>query len=186
MHNRILDRYYFINRFDQSHLDKQSKKVTIIYRNHNQVINKKLILKIKNYCKKKGNKFLLSNNIKLAINLDLDGVYISSFNKDKKHLSYTFKKKFIILGSTHNIYEMRVKELQNVKFIFLSSLFKKNKNFLGIYRFKLLSNLSKKPIIALGGVSSNNFKKLNLINCLGFAGISFFEQKKGPSKGALL
>ena len=175
MHNKFLIRYYFINRFDQSHLDKQGKEVTIIYRNHNQVINKKLILKIKNYCKKKGNKFLLSNNIKLAINLDLDGVYISSFNKDKKHLSYSFKKKFIILGSVHNIYEMRTKELQNVKTFFLSSIFKKNKNFLGVYKFKLLTYLCKRPIIALGGISNNNLKKLNLTNCNGFAGISFFE-----------
>ena len=175
MHNKFLIRYYFINRFDQSHLDKQGKEITIIYRNHNQVINKKLILKIKNYCKKKGNKFLLSNNIKLAINLDLDGVYISSFNKDKKHLSYSFKKKFIILGSVHNIYEMRTKELQNVKAFFLSSIFKKNKNFLGVYKFKLLTYLCKRPIIALGGISNNNIKKLKLTNCNGFAGISFFE-----------
>ena len=29
----------------------------------------------------------------------------------------------------------------------------------------------------------NNLKRLNLINCFGFAGISFFEQKKGPKKG---
>ena len=186
MHNIILKKYYFIDKFDQSHLDKQNKEVTIIYRNHNQVINKKLILKIKDYCKKKGNKFLLSNNFKLAINLDLDGVYISSFNKDKKHLSYSFKKKFIILGSVHNAYEMRTKELQNVKVFFLSSVFKKNKNFLGIYKFKLFSLLSNKKIVALGGVSLNNLKKLNLTSCFGFAGISFFEQKKGPSRGPLL
>ena len=175
MHNKILTRYYFINKFDQNDIDKQDKRTIIIYRNHNQAPDKRLIIKIKNYCKKRGNKFLLLNNVKLAINLDLDGVYISSFNKDKKHLSYSFKKKFIILGSVHNAYEMRTKELQNVKVFFLSSIFKKNKNFLGIYRFKLLSSLSKKPIIALGGISNDNFKKLNLINCLGFAGISFFE-----------
>ena len=175
MHNKILNRYYFINKFDQSHISKQDKKTIIIYRNHNQALDKRLIIKIKNYCKKKGNKFLLSNNVKLAINLDLDGVYISSFNKDKKHLSFSLKKNFIILGSAHNIYEMRSKELQNIELIFLSSIFKKNKNFLGIYKFKLLSNLTKRPIIALGGISNNNFKKLNLINCLGFAGISFFE-----------
>ena len=186
MHNIILTKYYFISKFDQSHIDKQDKKTIIIYRNHNQALDKKLIIKIKNYCKKRGNKFLLSNNVKLSINFDLDGVYISSFNKDKKHLSYSFKKNFIILGSAHNIYEMRTKELQNVKSCFLSSIFKKNKNFLGIYRFRLLSCLTQKPVIALGGISNNNFKKLNLVNCLGFAGISFFEQKKGPSKGALL
>jgi thiamine-phosphate pyrophosphorylase len=110
----------------------------------------------------------------------LDGAYIPSFNKDKKHLSYSFKKKFILLGSSHNLFEMRTKELQNVEGIFLSSLFKKNKNYLGINRFKLLSLLSKKPFIALGGISSGNLKKLGLIKCSGFAGISFFEQKKGP------
>ena len=175
MHNKILNRYYFINKFDQSHIDKQNKKTTIIYRNHNQVLDKKLIIKVKNYCKIRGNKFLLSNNIKLAIHLNLDGVYISSFNKDKKHLSFSLKKNFIILGSAHTVYEMKTKELQNVNSYFLSSIFNKNKNFLGIYRFKLLSSLSKKPIIALGGISNDNLKKLNLINCLGFAGISFFE-----------
>jgi len=169
-----LNRYYFIKKFDQSHIDKQDKKTIIIFRNYDQDIDEKLILTIKNYCKKKGNKFLISNNIKLAIKLNLDGVYIPSFNNDKKHLSYSFKKNFIILGSAHNLYEIRNKESQNVKAIFLSSIFKKNKNFLGINRFKLLSHLSKKPLIALGGISNNNLKKLNLINCFGFAGISFF------------
>ena len=180
MHNKILIKYYFINKFNQSHIDKQDKETTIIYRNYDQDVDEKLILRIKNYCKKKGNKFLLSNNIKLAIKLDLNGAYIPSFNKNTKHLSYSFKKKFIILGSAHNVYEVRTKEVQNVKIIFLSSLFKKNKNFLGIYRFKLLSHLSERPFIALGGISMRNFCKLSLINCLGFAGISFFEQKKGP------
>ena len=175
MHNKILNKYYFIKKFDQSHIDKQDKKTIIIFRNYDQKIDKKLILSIKNYCKKKGNKFLISNNIKLAIKLNLDGVYIPSFNKDKKHCSYSFRKNFIILGSVHNVYDIKTKELQNVNAIFLSSIFKKNKNYLGIYRFKLLSLLSKKPLIALGGISTSNLKKLNLTNCVGFAGISFFE-----------
>jgi len=180
MHNKILNKYYFINKFEQSHIYKQDIETTIIYRNYDQEIDEKLILRLKNYCKKKGNKFLLSNNIKLAIKLDLDGAYIPSFNKDKKHLSYSLKKNFIILGSAHNIYEIKNKELQKVSAIFLSSIFKKNTNYLGINKFKLLSLLSNKPLIALGGISNNNMKKLNLTNCLGFAGISFFEQKKGP------
>ena len=180
MHNKILNKYYFIKKFDQSHIDKQDKQTIIIFRNYDTKIDKKIILTIKNYCKKKGNKFLISNNIKLAIKLNLDGAYIPSFNKDKKHLSYSFKKNFIILGSAHNTYEIRTKELQSVNAIFLSSIFKKNKNYLGINKFRSLSLLTKKPIIALGGLSNNNLKKLNLINCKGFGGISFFEQKKGP------
>ena len=180
MHNKILKKYYFINKFDQSHIDKQVNETIIIYRNYNQKVDEKLIIKIKNYCKKRGNKFLLSNNIKLAVKLNLDGAYIPSFNKEKKHLSYSIKKNFIILGSAHNIYEIRTKELQGVGAIFLSSIFKKNKNFLSINKFNSLSLLSNKPFIALGGISDNNLKKLTLTSCHGFAGISFFEQKKGP------
>ena len=180
MHNKFLNKYYFINKFDQCHIDKLNKGVTIIFRNYKHKIDQNLIIKIKNYCKKRGNIFLLSNNIKLAIRLDLDGAYIPSFNKDKKHLSYSFKKNFIILGSAHNVYEIRTKELQNIKAICISSIFKKNKNYLGIYKFKLLSLLTKRPLIALGGISDTNLKKLSLTRCSGFAGISFFEQKKGP------
>ena len=111
----------------------------------------------------------------MAIILNLDGVYIPSFNKDFKHLSYSYKKKFITIGSAHNLKEIKIKEQQNVQAIFLSSVFKKNKNYLGINRFKLLSFLTQKKIVALGGISKNNLEKLNLINCFGFAGISFFE-----------
>ena len=170
-----MNRYYFIKKFDQSHIDKQDKKTIIIFRNYDQTIDEKLILTMKNYCKKKKRKFLISNNIKLAIKLNLDGVYIPSFNKDKKHLSYSVKKNFIILGSAHNIYEMRTKELQNVNTIFLSSIFKKNKNYLGINKFKLLAKLTNINVVALGGISNKNLKKLKLLNCFGFAGISYFE-----------
>ena len=180
MHNKSFNKYYFIKEFNQSHIDKQDKKTTLIFRNYNQQIDEKLILTIKKYCKKRGNKFLISNNIKLAIKLNLDGAYIPSFNKETKHLSFSYKKNFVLLGSAHNIKEIRTKELQGINAIFVSSLFKQNKNYLGINRFKLLSCLSCKPLIALGGLSHDNVQKLSLTCCLGFAGISFFEQKKGP------
>ena len=107
--------------------------------------------------------------------LKLDGAYIPSFNKDTRHLSYSLTKNFIILGSAHNNKEIKLKQKQLVKIIFLSSIFKKNKNYLGINKFKLLSKLTYLKVIALGGVSNMNLKKLKLTDCFGFAGISFFE-----------
>jgi len=154
-------------------LDKRS---AIIYRNYKiKIPDIDLILKIKNYCKKKRIKFLLANNIKLAIKLDLDGAYIPSFNKSTLHLSFSLKKEFNLIGSAHNIKEIRTKEIQNVDKIFISSLFKKNKNYLGINKFKIISNYTKKRVVALGGISKKNFKKLKLLNTFEFAGISFFE-----------
>ena len=176
MHINKIRKYYFINKFETNNIDKQDKQTVIIYRNYSsKVTNEELILKIKEYCKKRGIKFYLSNNIKLAIKLDLDGAYIPSFNKQIKHLSYSLKKNFDIVGSAHNLKEIRIKEHQKVKKIFLSSLFKKNKNFLGINKFKLLSKLTIKNVVVLGGISNKNKKKLSLLNQSEFAGISYFE-----------
>jgi thiamine-phosphate pyrophosphorylase len=169
-------KYYFINKLDTNNIDKLDKQTTIIYRNYTTtIVDQALILKIKRYCKKKSIKFYLSNNIKIAIKLDLDGVYIPSFNRSLKHLAYSFKKNFKIIGSAHNLKEVRIKEKQNVSKIFLSSLFKKNKNFLGINKFKLLSKLTNKNVVVLGGISKKNKKKLSLLNHYDFAGISYFE-----------
>jgi thiamine-phosphate pyrophosphorylase len=172
----MIKKYYFINKFDTNSIEKQDKQTVIIYRNYTlKQSDQSIIIKIKNYCKKKSIKFYLSNDIKLAIKLDLDGAYIPAFNRNFEHLSYSFKKKFQIIGSAHNLKEIRIKEIQKVNTIFLSSLFKKNKNFLGINKFKILSKLSDKEIIALGGISKLNLKILKNLKIKGFAGISFFE-----------
>jgi len=172
----MMNKYYFISKFDTNIIDRLDKQTTVIYRNYNsKIIDEELILKIKKYCKSQKIKFFLSNNVKLAIRLNLDGIYIPSFNKTLNHLSYSMKKKFEIIGSAHNLKEIRIKERQKVKKIFLSSIFKKNKNYLGINRFKILSKLTKKRVVGLGGISQNNIKKLQLVNISDFAGISFFE-----------
>ena len=172
----MINKYYFINKFETNNIDRLDKQTAIIYRNYNSKLpNSALIIKIKKYCKKKNIKFYLSNNIKLALKLGLDGAYIPSFNKSTKHLSFSLKKKFIIIGSAHNIKEIKIKEKQGVNKIFISSIFKKNKNYLGIMKFKLVSNLTVKKVVALGGISKENLNKLRLLNNFEFAGISYFE-----------
>ena len=89
MHLENTIKYYFIDKFDANNIKKQDKNTIIIYRNYStHKIDKALILKIKNFCKKKSIKFYLSNNIRLAIGLNLDGAYIPSFNKNLNHLSF--------------------------------------------------------------------------------------------------
>ena len=175
MHFKLLNKYYFINTFDTNNFKKQDRKTIIIYRNYTSPkkdINE--ILKLKKFFKKKGNKFLLANDFKLALKLRLDGVYLPSFNNTFNHLSYTKMKNFDVIGSAHNLKEIRIKELQKVKIIFISSLFKKNKNYLGLNKFKFLSNCTKKKVVALGGISQKNIKKIKLLKISGIAGISYF------------
>tara|TARA_A100000164_G_scaffold264227_1_gene236066 strand:+ start:150 stop:677 length:528 start_codon:yes stop_codon:yes gene_type:complete len=174
MHRKFLKLYYFIEEFKKSIIDKQSSNTAIIYRNYKKNYKINEIISIRDYCRKKSIKFYLSNNIKLSISLKLDGAYLPSFNESLVHLNYNFKKNFILIGSAHNLREIRIKERQRVKEIFLSSLFKDNGKFLGLNKFKLLSNYSKKDIIALGGISKKNVKIISLTKSIGFAGISYF------------
>ncbi len=175
MHNNLPKQYYFIEKFDKKILENQSAETAIVYRNYTKKINKLEILKLREFCNKKKLRLFLSNNFKLALNLNLDGAYIPSFNKSFYHLNYRLKKDFIIIGSAHNLREIIIKELQRVDAIFLSSIFKKNNNYLGLFKFLNLNSLSKKNIIALGGISQKNKKILNMINLWGFAGISYFK-----------
>ena len=172
----MINKYYFISKLDTNCIDKQDKQTIIIFRNYSKMNqDESLILKIKKYCKKKSIKFYLSNNVRLAIKLNLDGAYIPSFNKSTNHLSYSKSKNFLLIGSAHNNKEIKIKERQGVSILFLSSVFKKNKNYLGLNKFKLLKNLTNKKVIALGGISNLNLKKLKLLKCFGFAGISYFK-----------
>ena len=180
MHFILRTKYYFTDKFDTEIINNTDKNTIIIYRNYIKKINIGEIIKLKNFCKKKGKKIYLSNNVRLALKLRLDGAYIPSYNKTFNHLAFSFKKKFDLIGSAHSLKEIRIKEKQKVNKIFVSSLFKKNKNYLGINKIKIISNYTKKKIVLLGGISNKNIRKLNLLNASDFAGISFFEQKKGP------
>ena len=176
MHNKLPKLFFFINSYDKNHIRKLPKKVAIIFRNYQTKYDESLILKIKRDCQKQGRKFFLSNNLKLAKKLDLDGAYFPSFNNNLNFNKNNFKKKFIIIGSAHSIKEIKIKEQQGVKLIFLSPIFRinKNKKFLGPIRFNLLAAKTNVRVIALGGINHININKLNLLKNYGFAGISYF------------
>jgi len=179
MHFQNILYYYFIDQLDINLLNKLKKDINIIYRNYNQEYNEIKIKAFYQYCKKQNFKFYLSNNIKLSMKLGLDGAYIPSFNKSLKHNAFSFNQKFTLIGSAHNLKEIKIKENQNVKKIFISSLFpKKNKNILGIYKFKNLMKLTKKKIICLGGINKKNFRKIKFLNINGIAGINYFQDLK--------
>ena len=178
MHDQLPKIFCFISNYEENYIKRLPKNIAIIYRNYNKVINKDEIIKIKSLCKKDNRKFFLADNIKISIQLNLDGVYIPSFNKELKINYFTKKKNFLILGSAHNIIEIRQKELQKVNCIFLSPIFitEKSNKFLGIQRFNKLTKFTKKKIICLGGIKKNNLNKMKLVNTYGFSSVSLFRQ----------
>ena len=153
----------------------------IIYRNYKNPVNLKLLINLRNFCKKRGIKLYLSNNFRLALKLQLDGVYLPSFNKSTRYNCFKFKKNFDVIGSAHNVMELNIKIRQKVKSIFIAPVFKKKLNKLGIYGFLKLKQFTTKNLIILGGVTEEKMNMINFLKAEGFAAINYF-QKKRPLK----
>ena len=184
MQNFLSKFYCYIDDYNLSELTKLSSHINLIYRNYSKKIDTETIVKLRDFCKKDKRKLFLSNNIKLALNYKLNGVYIPSFNK-KINYKYINNKpqKFSIIGSAHNTKEIIIKEKQGCEEIFISPIFetRKSKNFLGIIKFNLLAINCRQKIIALGGISEKNYKKLKSTKSIGLASISW-AKKNGLSK----
>jgi len=187
MQKKLSQLYYFIDEYNHAELLSLSKNINIIYRNYKKNIDISTLISIKNYCKKNGIKFFISNNIKLAIQYKLDGVYIPAFNQQINFIKYLIPINFKIIGSAHSNIEILTKQKQGCKIIFLSPIFeiKKKNYFLDVIKFNLLTLNKKVKFVALGGINEKNKSRLNLLSICGFAGISFF-QKKTASQGGRL
>jgi len=155
--------YYFFSEFNKKHLLKINNKINLIFRNYNKKFNIKFYKELKAFCHKAGFKIYLANNTKIAKSLKFDGAYLPSFNEE---MVYSIKKKsknFKLLGSAHDIHEIKIKEKQGVDILFLSPVFKKKNNKqLKVYNFLRLCKSTHIETGALGGINSNNVKLLKL------------------------
>ena len=177
MHNKP-NIYYFINNFNSDEIKNLSINIALIYRNYDDKLDLNVIKKIRNICIKQKRKFYISNNLKVAQNLKLDGVYIPSFNALPNFKNLNTHKNFKIIGSAHNKIQLICKHNQGCVEVFIAPIFKtiKSKFFLDVSKFNLLSNSSNLKIIALGGINLSNFNKLRSVFCYGFASISWIKK----------
>ena len=170
--------YIFLDQYNNKIFENNITNIGVVYRNYNYPERKLELIKIKKACKKKRYKLFVSNDSKLALKVKADGIYIPAFNKlnNFKNLE---KRNFIILGSAHNQKEIQQKISQNCEAIFLSPVFyvEKSSSYLGINKFNLLSHSNNINLFALGGITVNNIKKLQLLNIKGFGGIRMFKKK---------
>jgi len=180
MHKFLPNLFVFVNQYNSNLFENNNINMGVIYRNYNSANREAELIKIALACKKKRYQLFVSNNIKLALKVRANGIYIPSFNKDKKFLNFE-KKNFTIIGSAHNQKEIHEKISQKCTAIFLSPIFpiKKTKGNLGIHKFNSLSRANKIHMFALGGINEKNFLKLKMIKSKGFGGISLFKKKTG-------
>ena len=160
--------FIFLDQYNSKIFENNNTNIGVVYRNYNDPKRETELIKIAKACKKKRYQLFVSNDIKLALKVRADGIYIPSFNKTKKFLNLE-KKNLTILGSAHNQKEIQEKISQKCQAIFLSPIFyvEKSINFLNVYKFNSLSRSNKVNILALGGITEHNVRKLRLLHTKG-------------------
>ena len=174
-----------------THLEKvlSQKKVSFFQlRIKKENLKKKLIIakKIKKICKKFNVKFLINDDVYLAKKLNADGCHLG-----QKDMNILDARKLIgnkIIGITcHNSIQLAKVALKNkadyLAFgAFYLSKTKKAKYRASLNLLKKARKITKKPIVAIGGINSINYKKLllNKANLLAISGYIWKNKKLKP------
>ena len=174
--------------YDNLKLVLKSRKVSFFQlrlKNYSQ--NKKIIIgkQIKNICKKNKVKFIVNDDPLLARKLNADGCHLG-----QKDMKIETAKKILgrkIVGITcHNSISLAKKAIKAkatyVAFgAFYNSKTKKTKYKADIKILNKFKKFSNTPIVAIGGINSDNYKNL-LLNNANFLAISGYIWKNKKYK----
>ena len=166
-----------------------SKKVSFFQlRLKKETIKNKLLIgkKIQKICKKYKVKFLINDDPKLAKKLNADGCHLGQKDMGILKARKILKKK--IIGVTcHNSIPLAKKAIvAGADYLafgaFYSSKTKKVKYRASIKILKLAKKITNTPIVAIGGIKLNNYKKLllNKANFLAISGYIWNNKKYKP------
>ena len=167
----------------------KSKKVSFFQlRLKNEKSRNKLIIgkKIKKICKKYNVKFLINDDPRLAKKLDADGCHLGQKDMNIIKARKILKKK--IIGITcHNSLNLAKKAIKNsADYLAFGAFYSSNTKKI-IYRanMKILNSVKKitnTPIVAIGGIKLENYKKLllNKANFLAISGYIWNNKKYKP------
>ena len=156
----------------------KSKKISFFQlRLKNISFVKKILIgkKIQKICKKYKTKFLINDDVLLAKYLSSDGCHLGQKDMDILEARKILKNKIIGItchGSLTLAKSAMRKKADYLAFgAFYASKTKKTKYRANIKLIKKIKKITKTPIVAIGGINSDNYKKL-LLNNANFLAIS--------------
>ena len=167
----------------------KSKKVSFFQlRLKNVPFKKKLLIGkiIKKICKKYKTKFLVNDDVLLAKKLNCDGCHLGQKDMKIFKARKIIKKK--IIGITcHNSIKLAKQAIENKANYLAFGAFNESKTKITKYKanlklLKKIKKITKTPIVAIGGINSNNYKKLllNKANFLAISGYIWNNKKLKP------
>ena len=152
-----------------------------------KIFKKKLIIgkKIKKICKNFNVKFLINDDVLLARKLNADGCHLGQKDMDILDARKVIGNKIIGVTCHNSIRLAKVAIRNKADYIafgaFYLSKTKKVKHIASVGTLKKARKITNKPIVAIGGINSNNYQKL-LLNKANFLAISGYIWKNKKIK----
>ena len=148
-----------------------------------KIVIGKIIQKI---CKKNGVKFLVNDDPILSKKLNADGCHLGQKDMDIKNARKIIGNKIIGVTCHNSINLAKAAVEDKANYIALGAFFstttKKVKHKASIKILNKVKKLTKTPIVAIGGINLNNYKKLllNNANLLAISGYVWNNKKYKP------
>lgn len=147
---------------------------------------KDIALKIKPICKAHGVPLIINDNVKLAKEIDADGVHLGQNDLDIKAAREYLGADKIIGVSAHNVKEAQAAESGGADYLGSGAVFvTSTKTDAGAIDHKVLSDVAHSvriPVVAIGGITGGNISRLEGLGLDGVAVVSaIFAAKDIPS-----
>ena len=141
--------------------------------------------KIQKVCKKYNTKFLINDDVLLAKKLNADGCHLGQSDMKITDARKIIKKKIIGITCHNSVKLARIAIKNKADYLafgaFNSSKTKKTKYKATLGLLKKIKKMTKTPIVVIGGINSDNYKKL-LLNKANFLAISGYIWKNKKLK----
>ena len=167
----------------------RQKKVSFFQlRLKKEKFKKKLLIgkKIQKICKKFKVKFLINDDVYLTKRLDADGCHLGQKDMNILKAREIIGNKIIGITCHNSIRLAKIGIRNKADYIalgaFYSSKTKRVKYRASINLLKKMKKITKTPIVVIGGINSNNYKKLllNKANFLAISGYIWNNKKLKP------
>ncbi|GAA8480519.1 thiamine phosphate synthase [Helicobacter pylori] len=145
---------------------------------------KQLALECQKLCQKYSTPFIVNDEVRLALELKADGVHVGQEDMAIEEVITLCKKRQFIGLSVNTLEQaLKARHLDGVAYLGVGPIFptpsKKDKQVVGVELLKKIKDSGvKKPLIAIGGINTDNASKLCECGISGIAVISAIVQAK--------
>ena len=144
--------------------------------------------KLKNICDKYNKIFIINDYPKLAKKINADGVHVGENDTSINICRNILSSNQIVGTSNNNISEIKKSIKKNVDYIAIGKIFptstmgKKDRNVVGIDILKQAKEITKIPIVGIGGINQTNVESVKNTGADAICIVSEITKAKNPEQ----